>query len=397
MGFLWLAVLILLPIGLYILTKWVKLFELFGVVVLGYVAGMVLGNIPGLKVHPGAAEIATSGAIVLALPMLLFKVDFLGWLKTAGTAVGAYAIAVLSVLVMACSAYLIFEANLNRAMLSGMFTGAATGGTVNLNSVALAARAPDELVLRANFVDIIAGGVYLLVLMGPGKFVLRKWLGKPKDSDAFDRQSDTKEAGAEAKLALVDRLKQGLMNTGIAILIALATFIAASGLTELLYPSGDNIDLTGDATAHPNFLPIFMLMLTTAGIVLSFLPKIRVLPFIDETAEYLLVIFALALGSQVNFSAFKTSNLDIMAYGLTIIYGSIVLHYLLCKLFRIDADSAIMASGAAILSPPLLPPIAKVLGNKQALISGLTTGMVGYATGTYLGVLLVELLPGVFG
>ncbi len=395
MGFVWITIFILLPIGLFELTKRVKLFELFGVVVLGYVAGMIIGNIPGLNVHPGAAEVATQGAIVLALPMLLFKVDFLGWLKTAGTAVGAYATAVLSVLVMACAAYLIFDANPDRAMLSGMFTGAATGGTVNLNSVALAANAPDELVLRANFVDIIAGGIYLLVLMGPGKFLLRKWLGKPKDSFAFDRQSSIAEA--EVKLTLADRLKKGLMNTGIAILIALAALIAASGLVELLYPSGDNTDLTGDATAHPNFLPIFMLMLTTAGILLSFLPKIRALPFIDETADYLLVIFALALGSQVNFAEFKTSNLDIMAYGLTIIYGSIVLHYGLCKLFRIDADSAIMASGAAILSPPLLPPIAEVLDNKQALISGLTTGMVGYAVGTYLGVLLVELLPRVFG
>ena len=394
MGFVWILVFLVLPFGLYWLAERVKLFKLFGPVVLGYVLGMILGNIPGLRVHAGAAEVASAGAIVLALPLLLFKVDFMGWLKTAGQAVGAYAAAVFSVLVMAMVAYIAFADNPNRAMLSGMFTGAATGGTVNLNSVALAANASSELVLRANFVDIIAGGVYLLFLMGPGKFWLRQWLGHSDVTYRFDR---SEYQAARAPSTGGQMLIGGVKQIGLAVLIAFAMLVVAVGFMAVFVIPSNAHGRVDKALAHPSFLPIFFFALTTGGILMSFSEYFRTQKYTEETADYLIIVFALALGSQVDFSQFNTNNLDIMFYGLTIIYGSIILHYILCRLFKIDADSAIMASGAAVLSPPLLPPIAEVLDNKQALISGLTTGMVGYAVGTYLGVLLVELLPGLLG
>ena len=39
-------------------------------------------------------------------------------------------------------------------------------------------------------------------------------------------------------------------------------------------------------------------------------------------------------------------------------------------------------------SPPFVPMIAGALNNKEIVVSGLTVGIMGYAIGNYLGVLI---------
>ena len=47
---------------------------------------------------------------------------------------------------------------------------------------------------------------------------------------------------------------------------------------------------------------------------------------------------------------------------------------------------------ALLCSPPFVPPVVGAMKNKKVLISGIAIGLVGYAIGTYLGVLIAMLL-----
>jgi uncharacterized membrane protein len=47
---------------------------------------------------------------------------------------------------------------------------------------------------------------------------------------------------------------------------------------------------------------------------------------------------------------------------------------------------------ALVNSPPFVPMIAAAMGNRDAMVTGLTIGLVGYAVGNYLGVLLAQFL-----
>ena len=69
-------------------------------------------------------------------------------------------------------------------------------------------------------------------------------------------------------------------------------------------------------------------------------------------------------------------------------FSTIILHYTLCALFRIDTDTAIITSVAGIYGPAFVGPVAKALNNKEIIISGITTGLIGYAIGNYLGIAL---------
>jgi uncharacterized membrane protein len=51
-----------------------------------------------------------------------------------------------------------------------------------------------------------------------------------------------------------------------------------------------------------------------------------------------------------------------------------------------------VTSVAAVCSPPFVPMMARALGNPGAMLSGMTTGIIGYALGNYLGISLALFL-----
>ena len=73
-----------------------------------------------------------------------------------------------------------------------------------------------------------------------------------------------------------------------------------------------------------------------------------------------------------------------------------LLHALLCKFAKVDSDTMIVTSVSAICSPPFVPVAAAALNNNAVLVLGLTTGIIGYAVGNYLGIfmhIILENLP----
>lgn len=64
------------------------------------------------------------------------------------------------------------------------------------------------------------------------------------------------------------------------------------------------------------------------------------------------------------------------------------LHAIFYKSFKIDTDTFLITSTAAICSPPFVPIVAMALKTREILLSGLTTGLIGYAIGNYLGISL---------
>lgn len=79
-------------------------------------------------------------------------------------------------------------------------------------------------------------------------------------------------------------------------------------------------------------------------------------------------------------------NWVLLFYICFCIFGSVILHAVFCKIFKIDTDTFIITSISAICSPPFVPVVASALKNKQIILSGLTTGIIGYAIGNYLGI-----------
>ena len=87
-----------------------------------------------------------------------------------------------------------------------------------------------------------------------------------------------------------------------------------------------------------------------------------------------------------------TGGMNLLAYLITAVFGSLLIQVLLSRIFRIDADMTVIASVTFINSPPFVPMMAAAMKNRNVLVPGLSIGIIGYAAGNYLGYLLSQLL-----
>ena len=137
---------------------------------------------------------------------------------------------------------------------------------------------------------------------------------------------------------------------------------------------------------------VTILMITTLGIAASFVPAVRNIKKTFQLGMYLIMIFCLTVSSMSALDRLANLNLPLLGYVTLCVFGSLVLHGLLCKIFKIDADTFIITSASAICSPPFVPVVAAALKNKAIILSGLTTGIIGYAVGNYLGISMAYLV-----
>ena len=78
--------------------------------------------------------------------------------------------------------------------------------------------------------------------------------------------------------------------------------------------------------------------------------------------------------------------------GIFAVFVSLLVHAIICRVLKVDADSMTITSVAFINSPPFVPMVAAAMQNKRVLVTGLSAGIVGYAIGNHLGVIIAELL-----
>ena len=101
---------------------------------------------------------------------------------------------------------------------------------------------------------------------------------------------------------------------------------------------------------------------------------------------YIIYVFCLAVAAAADFRALLNFDPVILIYVAAATLGSMLLHAALSSLCRIDTDTMIVTSVSAICSPPFVPSVAASLHNRDVLLTGLATGVVGYAVGNYLGI-----------
>jgi uncharacterized membrane protein len=131
---------------------------------------------------------------------------------------------------------------------------------------------------------------------------------------------------------------------------------------------------------------------TTLAIAASFWRPVHAIPGTYEVGQYLFLMFAVAIGTLAEFGELVASLGTVFPYLTAALVGAILLHLAMAAAFRIDTDTAIITSTAAVFGPPFVGPVAAAIGNREIVVSGLTTGVVGLALGNYAGLAVAYLL-----
>ncbi len=370
-------------------------------IVVCYIVGIVIGNVGIIDLDGPTGEMASTMqavTVLLAIPLLLFGADLKGWVKLARPTMISFGLIVATIVVVApISANLLAgDIAADPADLAGMTVGVYTGGTANMAAIQQALDVDSSVFVALNAADVVISSLYLLALMTfLPKFLAKvlKPFRRPDDAEpAPDIRMET--AGHSPSVVPTPHHDEfaGLPSAaqaGTAVGAAIGGVLLAVGIAfvgvMLLTDTEKILDSDAFGTAA-------ILAITTIGVLGSLITRVRTLPGTYEVGQYLFLAFAVAIGAVASLRELADSLTTVLPFIAVALVVATVIHYGLCKLFGIDRDTAIITSTAAIFGPPFVGPIAGVLGNRDIVVSGMTTGVVGLAVGNYAGLAVARLL-----
>jgi uncharacterized membrane protein len=366
------------PLGILYLCRRFHLLNKLGAIFIAYIIGIIIGNLGILPEESSKVQdLTTMLTIPLAIPLLLFSSNIQEWGKLAKVTFLSFLFGVLAVIVAVIAGFFIFKSHglTDTWKISGMLIGVYTGGTPNLASLKLMLNVDHETYLLAHTYDMAVSVVYLVFLMTIGQrffhFLLRPFSQNENkiDSKEFEGSVESYKGMLSKKILL-----PLLSAFGIAILI----FAISGGLSLLVEENQQMI--------------VVMLTITTLSIFASMIKFVNRIEKTFEAGMYLILIFSIVVASMADISRFTEISFGLLGYISLAIFGSLLLHSIISKIFRIDADTMMITSTSLICSPLFVPAIAAAIGNKRIIVSGLTVGIIGYAIGNYLGLVVAEFL-----
>lgn len=321
--------------------------------------------------------------VPLAFPLLLFSLNLRRWLRFAKKGFVSVVLALVAGLVMVSTGFFIFKDLIPESWkLAGLFVGIYTGGTPNFVALKMALDVDADLFVLLNTYDMIVGAglVLFFVTLAPRIFrvILPSFddreINKTDTSHVLEETEDFEDfSGMMQRKILVPLLKA----IGLSVLI----FGVAGGLSFLL-------------PGIPQMV-VVILSITTLGIIASLFKSINRIEKTFQFGMYLILVFSLVVASMANLrTMFGINQLNIILFITWCYFGSLILHLILAKIFRIDSDNFLITSAAFIFSPPFVPLVANALKNKDVIVTGITGGIIGYILGNYFGVLLAYFLKG---
>jgi uncharacterized membrane protein len=352
----------------------------FGAVALAYILGIILGNVrlitPDLK--PIQDQIS-SVSIALALPLLLFSINIRQWSRLALKTGLSLLLGIVSVmLIIAVTHYLLKERITDSWKVSGLMVGVYVGATANMAAIHKALNGDPQTFILVNAYDILICIPYFFFLITGAQKLVGKILPPFRPMNSRVRlENEVDDFDGWDSFRGIHRKK--IMGP---LLLALLLSAAVVGISFYLkeFFSAD-FQTAG-----------MIICITGLSILLSLVPAVNKIPKTFPAGMYLIVIFCIVVGSMADFSMFTTRSLYLALFVAIVVFGSFVFQVLFSKIFGIDTDTTIIASTAFIFSAPFVPTVANALRNKEIILSGITMGIIGYATGNFLGITLAYFL-----
>lgn len=405
---------VLSPALILFLCQKSRIINRLGAVVVAYVVGLIIGNtgiLPSIGAHLNEfllmnpfsepedvkrlfvdgiisaedlqaynlyrlRDTLMSITILIAIPLILFSVNLKQWRLMAGKTFLSLIIGLFSVVSVIIAGYFMFSGRGDENMwkVSGMLVGVYTGGTPNLASLKMMLDVDANTYILTHTYDLMIGVVYLAFLMTAGqKLFLRFLVAYPNQNNGILAGNSSALESFKGMFSRSNLIP--LLRTYLAALIILGISLSIS---LLVAPTAKMI--------------VIILSITSLGIIGSLIPFINKTEKTFESGMYLILIFSLVVSSMANVIEFTEIGHGLFLYISFAVFGSLLMHVLLARIFRIDADTVIITSTAMICSPPFVPVVAGALKNREIVVPGLTIGIVGYALGNYLGYLVANIL-----
>lgn len=383
------AVYVLAPVIIILLYgrySWVKK---IGTVILAYAIGIIMalcgliptGDAAGAQEMGKISTMLMNLCVPIAIPLMLFNSDFKLWTKSLPKTFVVLITGLVAIVIAVIAGYFVFRnAGISDfEKVAAMMTGIYTGGTMNFFALGSALEVDQSVIVIAYTFEMIVTFPFILFIVGGGYKFFRKLLPKTGTEISELGQGEelnVKDDSFEEYRGMLSKGVFGKMMLGL--LLSIGMLAVGAGLSLLI-------------TGKLNEL-VIILTITTLAIAASFSSKIRNLPKTFELGMFFILIFSVVVASEFDIYSIDTSALSVMGFIAFILLVALCIHLILCRIFKVEGDLFVVGQVGLLCSPPFIPPVVGAMGNRKVLISGIVIGLVGYAVGTYLGLMMVLLL-----
>ena len=371
------------PLLILWLTFKFKVLNKLGSIIIAYIIGCILG-LTGLvpdtdEMHDAQTMVATY-AIPFAIPLLLFSSDIRSWARLAPAFIKSTIFGVLGCALAITAGFFICGQSSPQlyANIGGMLTGLYTGGNANLASLKLALGVDDATYILVSAYSTLMSAVYLFFVIIIGKKVLLLFMPDFKEDKEIVGGEETQLQNHENELFLGLFRRDNLKDLMSALLLTILIIALAFGVAKLF--------------SKDVFQSVFILAISTLAILASLNPKVRSLKRTFDAGTFFILIFSMAVASQVSLRTLTQVDSGIFLFTTIATLGALCFHVLLSALFRIDTDTTLTTSISLICSPPFAPVIGSALHNRAVIGPGIAVGLFGYAAGTYIGFTIAKML-----
>ncbi len=369
------------PLLVMWLTNRYRILGKLGNIILAYIIGCVLGLsgiIPNTdEVHEIQNIIATA-SVPLAIPLMLFCSDVRAWRHLAPPFLKSLLAGIVAVICAIVIAFLIHGKSnpdlyaRTGAMLSGLYTG----GTANLASLKIALNVDNQSYLLVHTYSILVSAIYLLFIVVFGQRILSLFM--PKFQGDKTKNNDANFVVENHDSELFFGIHKNLKDVGKALILTII-ILAIGALLAQLFP-------------EDVFQAIFILIISLLAVLVALIPQVRKIGRTFELGIYFILIFSFAVSSQVSLDMFRNMNFGFFYFVATITFVTLALHVIFNTIMRIDTDTTLVTSISLTCSPPFVPVMAGALRNQAVLGPGIAVGLIGYSLGTYIGLILYNIL-----
>ena len=341
---------------------------------------IMINNISGLQENLYAV------ALFVAFPLLLFSLNLKRWLKFAKKGFLSVALALVSGIVMVTAGFFIWkDAFPDTWKLAGMFEGIYTGGTPNFAALKLILNVDSDRFVVLFTYDTIVGAILVLFFVTVAPRIFRLILPR------FDEKN-----GIEIDAELIKKETEGLDDfSGMLSRKNFFPLLKALVISILIAGIGLSLYFIIPEEYEQYRMAVTVLSITTLGILASLIKSINKIEKTFQLGMYLILIFSLTVATKSDLRTFSDKGMwDLVLFITWCYFGSMILHLILAKIFRVDADNFLITATAFVFSPPFVPMMANALKNKDVIVTGITGGVIGYLLGNYFGTTLAYFLRG---
>ena len=355
--------------------------------VLALLIGMALSNFKLMPVESPSYDIIENYLVRAAIPLLLFRANLVRILRETGPTFLAVNIASAGTVLGAFIAAFLFRGSFDRVPeVTGIMTASYVGGGVNFIAVKESYQVSETLASPLMVADnfIMAGMFVALLVMASSKFFRRHY------PHPHSLEGDKEDVAA---LAARHWRRKEVSLLDIAQALAIAFTVAAI-----------SVKLTDALKAHVSSRiiqsifanPFVLITVLSVGITTLFHRWTDKIHGSEDLGMYLLYLFFIVIGLKADFVAVVSKMPVLFAFCLVMAVTNLIFTLVAGKLLGLNLEDLLLSVNATLGGPPSAAAMAISRGWSNLVLPGLLAGIWGYVIGTFVGILVAEILLKLF-